>query len=92
MENKEKQSSDIEVGADLSRDKLSLRAKGAGIFILLLLSIGGIIYMGYLLATTGNIVIMVPLLFLLYITYALINTVNALFRTDAYIEFPYDGD
>ena len=68
-----------------------MKAKGAGIILLLLVSISGIIMLGYFMATTekGTILVL-PMLLLLYITYALISTLNALFGTGLLIQTGFD--
>lgn len=64
-----------------------MKIKGAGVLCLLVISISGIIYVAHLISITEkSTVLFLPLLFLLYITYQLINLAHALFRTGTYID------
>lgn len=68
----------LEVDATASRDGLSLKAKGAGLFVLLAIDIVGMIFIGYQLTQKdSDINGYVPLLFLLYIGYQLVSTLDA---------------
>ncbi|MEX2495491.1 MAG: hypothetical protein WD448_05340 [Woeseia sp.] len=70
-------SGDIDVHVTASRDVLSMKAKGAGVLILLVLSIPGIIIVAYLMSTKdSNRMLILPLMFLIYITYELIATLD----------------
>ena len=69
----------VDVEFKASKEELSLKAKGAGLLILLSISISGVIFMGYLMSKEGaNSALMFPMMFLGYITYNLIATVDAL--------------
>ena len=61
---------------------LSLKAKGAGVLILLCVTIGGIVFLSYTAMTVesnmGSIIIL-PILFLLYLSYSLIAIMGTMF-------------
>lgn len=68
----------LDLHATASATGLSLKAKGAGLFVLLALTIGGIIFMGYQLTlkdsdSKGFVAIM----FLMFIAQGLIATLDA---------------
>jgi len=72
-------SHELDFHATASATGLSLKAKGAGLFVLLALTIGGIIFMGYQLTlkdsdSKGFVAIM----FLMFIAQGLIATLDAL--------------
>ena len=67
---------DIQVTA--KKDELSLKAKGAGLLVLLAICLVGIIILGLKMADskTGGFLIM-PIIILSYVTYSLIATLDA---------------
>jgi len=72
---------------------LSMKAKGAGIIILLSISIGGIVFLGYIAMTVNSdrsSMAMIPLVFLVWITYQLIAVAGTMF-TDRVWEVDRDG-
>lgn len=73
----------VELELSHSRDKgLSLRAKGAGVLILLCLTIGGIIFLSYTAITSESdrsMIVMVPIIFLLYLSYSLLAIMGTMF-------------
>ncbi|WP_417684977.1 hypothetical protein [Pseudidiomarina gelatinasegens] len=74
----EKNNIDVDVQFTAKRDELSLKAKGAGLLFLIALSISGIIILSLKMAELEKgAVLSVPILFLLYITYNLIATLDA---------------
>ena len=89
MEGPDKQT-DVELDVEVSDRGLSMKAKGAGTICLLALSICGIIFLGYLAATTDSTMLFLPILFLLFIAYHLINILHALFKTGLLITLPWD--
>ena len=87
MKEKEENTPEVEVALNVSDKGLSVKDKGAGILCLLFLSISGIIFVSYLMSTTEkSATLILPLLFLLYVTYHLINLAHGLFRTGMYID------
>lgn len=79
-ETKKHAHTDMDIHASASKEGLSLKAKGAGLFVLLALDIAGIIVLGYQLSqkdsdTKGFIAI----LFLMVIAKELIATIDGLF-------------
>lgn len=78
-------SNDDEVELEVSHSKesgLSMKAKGAGIIILLSISIGGIVFLGYTAITTksdNSMIAFAPILFLVWITYNLIAVAGTMF-------------
>ncbi len=87
MKENEENRPEVEVDLNVSDKGLSLKAKGAGILFLLFLSISGMIYVAYLISSTGGqIALFLPLLFLLFVTYQLINLAHGVFRTGMYID------
>lgn len=77
---------DMEVEVEVSSKGLSLKAKSTGILCLLAISISGLVFVAYLFATKDNGMLMAPMMFLLFITYQLINLIHALFKTGIYID------
>ncbi len=71
---------------------LSLKAKGAGIIILLTLTIGGIVFLSYIAATTeskNGFIVMAPIMFLLYLSYSLIAIMGTMFTDEVwYVKDP----
>lgn len=88
MEEPKSKETDVELEVEVSDKGLSMKAKGAGTMVLLGISISGIVILGYFLATTGESMLMAPILFLLFITYQLINILHAIFKTGAFIKTP----
>lgn len=86
MDEPKDKDSNLEVDVALSDKGLSLKAKGAGTMVLLAISIGGIIFVAYLMAKYDNYILIVPLMFLLFITYHLINILLVLFKTGYIID------
>lgn len=80
MDNK---SDNVELELAHTKDEgLSLKAKGAGIIILLCLTIGGIIFLSYLLITSESdraSFAIAPIMFLLYLSYSLIAVMGTMF-------------
>jgi len=76
---------DDNVELEVSHNKdagLSMKAKGAGIIILLSISIGGIVFLGYTAMTTDSdksMIAFMPILFLVWITYNLIAVAGTMF-------------
>ena len=71
---------------------LSMRAKGAGIIILLSISIGGIVFLGYVAITSDQAqsgFAILPMMFLLWVSYNLIAVAGTMF-TDKEWEFDPD--
>ena len=89
MEEPKSKETDVDLGVEVSHKGLSLKAKGTGTICLLALSIIGIVILGYFLATTDNSMVMLPILFLLYISYQLINLLHAIFGTGFGITMPW---
>lgn len=83
----------VELGVSHTKNEgLSIKAKGAGVIILLCLSIGGIIFLGYTLITTESdkaIMAFAPILFLVWITYHLLAVAGTMF-TDRVWEVNHD--
>ena len=82
----------VEIEVRNEKVGLSMKAKGAGIIILLSISIGGIVLLGYLASTSGQAAsgfTILPMMFLLYITYNLIAVAGTMF-TDKDWEFDPD--
>ncbi|WP_417439751.1 hypothetical protein [Idiomarina abyssalis] len=74
----EKNHTDVDVQFTAKKDELSLKAKGAGLLLLIALSISGIILLSLKMAEMEKgTVLFVPIMFLLYITYNLIATLDA---------------
>lgn len=70
---------EIDVHASASKDGLSLKAKGAGLFVLLALDIAGIIVLGYQLAQKdSDSKAFIAILFLMFIAKELIGTIDGL--------------
>jgi hypothetical protein len=68
----------MDLDASASKEGLSLKAKGAGLFVLLALDILGIIVIGYQLTQKdSDFKGYLPLMFLLWIGYELIATLDA---------------
>jgi hypothetical protein len=68
----------MDLDASASKEGLSLKAKGAGLFVLLALNILGIIVIGYQLTQKdADMKGYLPLMFLLWIAYELIATLDA---------------
>ena len=68
----------MDLDASASKEGLSLKAKGAGLFVLLALDIFGIIVIGYQLTQKDSDVKgYLPLMFLLWICYELVATLDA---------------
>ena len=88
MEEKEENQGNLEVGVKVSDKVLSMKAKGAGVLVLLFISISGMIFVSYIIYDSDgkNFILYLPLLFLLFVTYQLINLAHALFRTGFYID------
>ncbi|MGL6633607.1 hypothetical protein ACSZOF_09130 [Aeromonas veronii] len=78
----------VELELSHSRDKgLSLKAKGAGVILLLCLTIGGMIFLAYTAITSGSdksIIIMVPIIFLLYLSYSLLAIMGTMFTDNVW--------
>jgi hypothetical protein len=71
-------SAEVDIQFTAKKDELSLKAKGAGLLILIALSIIGIILLSLKLADMEKgTVLFIPILFLVYITYSLIATLDA---------------
>ena len=92
MDEQKNKDTNVKLGVKVSEKGLSMKAKGAGVICLLALSISGIIVVAYLMAIHDNTTLVVALLFLLYITYQLINVLHALFKTGNYISMGRDDD
>ncbi len=76
--NQDNKSTDVDIQFTAKKDELSLKAKGAGLLILIALSIIGIILLSLKLADMEKgTVLFIPILFLVYITYSLIATLDA---------------
>ncbi|MGZ8160991.1 MAG: hypothetical protein ACXWT4_19630 [Methylobacter sp.] len=74
----EKNHTDVDVQFTAKRDELSLKAKGAVLLLLIALSITGIILLSLKMAEMEKgAILFAPILFLLYITYNLIATLDA---------------
>ncbi|WP_434150208.1 hypothetical protein ACR2R6_01590 [Methylocaldum gracile subsp. desertum] len=74
----EKNHTDVDVQFTAKKDELSLKAKGAGLLLLIALSITGIILLSLKMAEMEKgTILFAPILFLLYITYNLIATLDA---------------
>lgn len=90
-----KENDHVELEVSHSKEKgLSLKAKGAGIIILLCLTIGGIIFLSYSAMNAeqskGSFVIL-PIMFLLYISYSLISIMGTMFTNHVWeVKFPED--
>lgn len=71
---------EIHVHASASKEGLSLKAKGAGLFVLLALDIAGIVVLGYQLAQKdSDSKAFFAVLFLMFIAKELIGTIDGLF-------------
>ena len=91
MEEKEQKEGHVEVGVEMSERGLSMKAKGTVVGVLLGLTILGIIFVAYLMATSEHgAVLMLPLLFLLFISYQLINVLHAILKTGLIIQTGWD--
>lgn len=77
---------DLEVDVAVSGKGLSLKAKGAGTMVLLAISISGIVFVAYLISKYDNSMLLVPLMFLLFISYHLINILLILFKAGYLID------
>lgn len=76
--NQESNHTDVDIQVTANKDELSLKAKGAGLLILIAICIVGIILLSLKMADMEKgTVLFVPILFLLYITYNLIATLDA---------------
>ena len=61
---------------------LSLKAKGAGVLILLCVTIGGIVFLSYTAMTIDSNargIVILPIIFLLYLSYSLIAVMGTMF-------------
>jgi hypothetical protein len=77
MENKNKHT-ELDIQLTAKKDELSLKAKGAGLLVLIAICIIGIILLSLKMADTEkDTILFVPILFLLYITSNLIATMDA---------------
>lgn len=75
---KQTQSHELDFHATASAAGLSLKAKGAGLFVLLALTIGGIIFMGYQLTLKdSDSKGFIAIIFLLFIAQSLVATLDA---------------
>ena len=74
---------DIELEITHAKEqRLSLKAKGAGVFVLLCITMGGIVFLSYTAMTVESNMgsfIMLPILFLLYLSYSLIAIMGTMF-------------
>ena len=81
MSDNDKDNVELEL-AHTKGEGLSLKAKGAGIVILLCFTIGGIIFLSYTAMTSesgkGTFAIL-PIMFLLYLSYSLIAVMGTMF-------------
>lgn len=76
--NQENNHTDVDIQVTAKKDELSLKAKGAGLLILIAICIVGIILLSLKMADMEKgTVLFAPILFLLYITYNLIATLDA---------------
>ncbi|WP_445372310.1 hypothetical protein ACH518_06590 [Methylomonas sp. HW2-6] len=76
--NQENNHTDMDIQVTAKKDELSLKAKGAGLLILIAMCIVGIILLSLKMADMEKgTILFAPLLFLLYITYNLIATLDA---------------
>ena len=81
MEKNESDRVELEL-AHSKKEGLSLKAKGAGIIILLCLTIGGIIFLSYIALTSDSknvAIVIAPIMFLLYLSYSLIAIMGTMF-------------
>lgn len=69
---------EVDIQLTAKKDELSLKAKGAGVLVLIAFCIIGIILLSLKMAETDKgTILFAPILFLLYITYNLIATLDA---------------
>ena len=86
MPEQKNENTNVEIEAQVSKGRLSMKAKGAGILILLAISIGGIIFIAFLMYRQGESGPLIgPVMLLLFISYQLINVLHSLFNTGMYI-------
>jgi len=72
---------DLDVQLIASKDELSLKAKGTGLFVLVAISISGIIFMGYLISmNNGSISLGTVLVFLFILASDLIKKLTKLLQ------------
>ena len=77
MENENKHT-EVDIQLTAKKDELSLKAKGAGLLVLIAICIIGIILLSLKMADMEKgTILFAPILFLLYITYNLIATMDA---------------
>ena len=78
MSQDEKNYTELDVSVTAKKDELSLKAKGAGLLVLIAICLIGIILLALKMADKDvNGFIIMPILILSYITYNLIATIDA---------------
>ncbi|MEZ8083768.1 hypothetical protein [Enterovibrio norvegicus] len=74
----ESNTNELDVSVTAKKDELSLKAKGAGLIILIAICLIGIILLALKMADKEtNVFIIMPIIMLSYITYNLIATMDA---------------